>query len=202
MNKYKEAYDASLKHSGVKGMRWGVRKRVSAEIGSIRSKSNHAKKLKDTSKLSDDELKKLTNRVRLENDLKRLSTGRKATGVMSTKRSSRKEYLERSKLSDDDLKKRVARLQLEDGLRQQVGTSTKKQKDIGMRAIKSVFNVSVYTVIGKQSLTSAIAREVKNQVEITATAMKDKQKSTGFTPGSIATTVVNARSEAKNKKKP
>ena len=181
MNKYKEAYDASLKHSGVKGMKWGVRKRVKAEISSAKREFGWNKSVKNKSNFSDDDLRKLVERIRMENDLKRLG-GKK----------NRKEYLQRSKLSQDELKKRVARLQLEDNLKQQVALATKWQTEIGKSVSQSFLNVSLSMAVGGNSFKSAVSKEVKNK-------MTGGQKTNSITPGSVATSIANA---TKDKKKP
>lgn len=54
-----------LKHYGVKGMRWGVR-RTPEQLGHVRSSRGTGKKTADPSKMSDEELRRQTNRLELE----------------------------------------------------------------------------------------------------------------------------------------
>lgn len=70
-----------IKHHGVKGMKWGVRKDVLKESSKILkdastigngTKSKTVNK-KDYSKMSDEELKKRVNRLNLENQLANLT---------------------------------------------------------------------------------------------------------------------------------
>ena len=204
MNKYKAIYD-KLEHSGVKGMKWGVRKRVKAEIGSFKRETSLAKHLKNKASLSDEQLIKITSRIRMENDLKRLSTGRKQVGLIRTKRMNRKEYLQRDKMSDDDLRKRIARLQLEDNLTQQVMTATKRQREIGTSIVESAMHIGLSKAVGKDSFKSAITKEVKSKMEATMVKQTEKQKkATGIEPGAIAAAYVDAKNSktAKDKKKP
>src|SRR5699024_12333763 len=73
MNEVEEFY---LQHYGVKGMKWGVRKRASGvknrvkrEVQSFRRERNQLK-IKDPGQMTDRELKKTLNRNRLEKQLK------------------------------------------------------------------------------------------------------------------------------------
>lgn len=78
-----------LKHWGVRGMRWGIRKRRSgSENDSEDHKTVQVIKTKRLSEMSNDELKKLTARLNLEKQYKDLtrkeaSSGQKfVTGVL------------------------------------------------------------------------------------------------------------------------
>lgn len=202
MNKYKETYDA-LEHSGVKGMKWGVRKRIKAEFNSAKREFKLTKHLKERSTMSDEKLIKLTNRIRMENDLKRLSTGKKQIGLIRTKRMDRKEYLQRDKMSDEDLQKRIKRLQLEDNLTQQIMTATKRQREIGTSVVESAMHIGLSKAVGKDSFKSAIAKEVKNKMDNAVVKQQEKQKNNKdpFHPGNVAEAYVKAI-DAKKKKQP
>lgn len=54
-----------LKHYGIKGMRWGIR-RTPEQLGHVRSSRGTEKKTADPSKMSDEELRRQTNRLELE----------------------------------------------------------------------------------------------------------------------------------------
>lgn len=125
-----------LQHHGVKGMKWGVR-RTPAQLGNaktkkpgtlrseIKSQVREVKwqgKKKNISSMSDEEVKTLTERVRLENDMKRLAT-------------SKEEYRNRETLTTPQLKSRVARLQMEDNLKRQINTATKEQRKVAKALI-------------------------------------------------------------------
>lgn len=75
--------DDELEHAGVKGMRWGQRKRAKA----VKKEAEAAKpKVKD---MSDDELKSRINRIKLEKEFAKLtapevSRGRKIVGEILT----------------------------------------------------------------------------------------------------------------------
>lgn len=64
-----------LEHAGVKGMKWGRRKarvKIKGQSSRAREKSWN-KKYKNRSSMSDSDLQRNVNRLRLENDFKRLT---------------------------------------------------------------------------------------------------------------------------------
>lgn len=64
-------YEKELAHYGIKGMRWGIRKRKPRPVSSDRARVNELKK-KSTRTLTNDELRDLNTRLQLErtyNDL-------------------------------------------------------------------------------------------------------------------------------------
>lgn len=62
-----------LKHYGVLGMKWGVRRKRTPSADSVRAKNLRKKK---TSELSNQELKELNNRLQLEQNHKNLTKRR------------------------------------------------------------------------------------------------------------------------------
>jgi hypothetical protein len=71
-----------IKHFGVLGMKWGIRKRRSSgpDTSSEDHKTSRAIKSKKISEMSNEELKKLTTRLQLERQLKDLSAKEVSTG--------------------------------------------------------------------------------------------------------------------------
>ena len=73
--------DNELYHHGVKGMKWGVRKSL------VRSSSGTTRKQKTSIKdMSDDELRRKIERVRLEQQYRQLSPGTVSKGQRIAKR--------------------------------------------------------------------------------------------------------------------
>jgi hypothetical protein len=98
-----ELSDDHLEHVGVKGMRWGRRKRAKAEAAAA-----EAAKPK-VHEMSDDELKKRINRLKLEKEYKKLtepeiSNGRKIVGelLLDVGKQKAKAYLMNN--ATDDLR--------------------------------------------------------------------------------------------------
>ena len=149
-----ELLDSQLQHVGVKGMKWGVRKsRTSKDrasettpkpkstlrkyIDSNRRELGMNKMLKDMDTLSDNDIRARVNRVRNENDMRRVLDN-SPTMDRKRKKALRDEYLDRDKLSDSELQVRVARLNLEDNLRREVIRASKPQREAANELIKSV----------------------------------------------------------------
>ena len=149
-----ELWDMQLEHVGVKGMKWGVRKsRTSKDrasettpkpkslvrkyIDSNKREVGMRKMLKDVDSLSDNDIRARVNRVRNENDMRRVLDN-SPTMDRKRKKALRDEYLDRDKLSDSELQVRVARLNLEDNLRREVVRASKPQREAANELIKSV----------------------------------------------------------------
>lgn len=82
-------YPNYLMHHGVKGMKWGVRRARSRVTSRYSSDYNKTRKLrrKSSKKLSNDELKELNNRMRLEQEYNRLSTSSVNRGMEIAKKA-------------------------------------------------------------------------------------------------------------------
>lgn len=104
-------------------------------IKSLKREYDFGKKGKESNlkKLSPSELKSITNRLRQENDLKRLSVSKE----------DKKAYKNRASLSSKQLQERVERLQLEDNLRQQAKLATKQQRALGKEVVNNAVNVGL-----------------------------------------------------------
>lgn len=148
-----------IKHYGVKGMKWGVRRyqpyqpgdgqygkgkvkgaarRVRQTVDSVR-REREASKLGSNDRLktlSDEQLRSVTNRLRNENDLKRLSTA-------SGDKGDKHDYRVRASMSDEELQSRVQRLQLEDNLRQQAKQATRQQTELAQKVIRGASKAAV-----------------------------------------------------------
>ena len=143
-----------LQHFGVKGMKWGVRKsRTSKDralettpkpkslvrkyIDSNKREMGMRSMVKDLDGLSDNEIRNRTNRIRNENDMRRVLDNSPNTD-RKRKKALRDEYLDRGNLSDAQLQERVNRLKLEDNLRMEVVRASKPQREAANELIKTV----------------------------------------------------------------
>lgn len=66
-----------LKHYGVLGMKWGVRRKRTSTI----STTNSTSRKKSVSELSDEELKRIINRHNLEKQYKQITAKQKSAGA-------------------------------------------------------------------------------------------------------------------------
>ena len=141
-----------LQHFGVKGMKWGIRKkvkmptRIKDEFESYKRERELTKQLNTVSTLSDAKLRDVIGKARVDATYKRLAP--------------RKEYIKRHKLTEEEIKKRVDRLQLEDNLRQQVSQINAAKRKAGIELINSMAVVGASTLIGGTPASTAIAKEL------------------------------------------
>lgn len=186
--------DNILQHFGVKGMKWGVRRnrekskslkkqyketedskspgRVKQTLDSIKRERQWKKSLDNLDGMSNAEINKLANRIRLENDLKRLSKNSKAAT-----RDDKRDYLNRAKLSDTELADRVNRLRAKDNLTRSISYATKDQRNAGRRFVMGAGSLALrYAMTGKVS-TKDIGMEVlyppKNVMDLSNNAINN-----------------------------
>ena len=161
-----------LNHHGVKGMKWGVRKKVSSAGRRVknRAKREHASfkreraqlKIKDPRKMTDEELQSTLNRNRLENQLKLESKKTATVGArhkgwsyttraiegLSRKMDNRRIYLDRASLSDTDLQQKLNRMRTESLLVQEANNLNIKSIEAGARFIEGASDVLTDSVSG------------------------------------------------------
>lgn len=140
--------DDVLIHYGVKGMKWGIRRkrgsdgtvtgkkpgRIKRTVDTAKHDLSKRKQLKNVKNMSNEELRSMTNRMQNENDLKRLA-GKKSKG--------KDLYLKGTKMTDAELKTRVERMQLESNLRKQVKTAEKPYKDAAKKVMKGAADIAL-----------------------------------------------------------
>lgn len=169
MNEAEEFY---LQHYGVKGMKWGVRKKVSSAGRRVKkqAKREYASfkreraqlKIKDPRKMTDEELQSTLNRNRLENQLKLESKKTTAVGArhkgwsyntrviegLSRKMDNRNIYLDRASLSDQDLQTKLNRMRTENLLVREANNINRKSIEAGARFIEGASDVMTDSVSG------------------------------------------------------
>ena len=163
MNDVEEFY---LQHYGVKGMKWGVRKRASVaknrikrEVSSYRRERNQLK-IKDPGEMTDRELKKTLNRNRLENQLKEET--RKSTGIgknrkeerAARRKANRDTYLDRGRLSDKELQAKVNRIRSENQLAQEANRINRKTLETGSSFMAGVSSSLLKDMVSGREYTT------------------------------------------------
>ena len=185
MNDVEEYY---IQHFGVKGMKWGVRKRASGvknrvkrEVQSFRRERNQLK-IKDPSQMTDRELKKTLNRNRLENQLKDESRKTPGIGMNRTedhaerRKANRDTYLDRGQLSDKELKAKVDRIRSENQLVQEANKVNRKTLETGSSFMAGVSSSLVKDMVSGreystgQLLTNAL---ISGSIDATKTYLKE-----------------------------
>lgn len=185
MNEVEEYY---LQHFGVKGMKWGVRKRASGvknrvkrEVSSFRRERNQLK-IKDPGQMTDRELKKTLNRNRLENQLKDESRKTPGIGMNRTedhaerRKSNRDTYLDRGKLSDKELQAKVNRIRSENQLVQEANKINRKTLETGSSFMAGVSSSLVKDMVsGREYSTGQLVTNalISGSIDATKTYLKE-----------------------------
>ena len=187
MNEVEEFY---LQHYGVKGMKWGVRKRASGvknrvkrEVQSFRRERNQLK-IKDPGQMTDRELKKTLNRNRLENQLK--DESRKTPGIgknrgeehAARRKANRDTYLDRGQLSDKDLQAKVNRIRSENQLVQEANKVNRKTLETGSSFMAGVSSSLVKDMVsGREYTTGQLVTNalISGSIDATKTYLKESK---------------------------
>ena len=177
-----------LNHFGVKGMKWGVRKRISGaknrtkrEVQSFRRERNQLK-IKDPGQMTDSELKKTLNRNRLENQLKEES--RKTPGIgmnrgeehAARRKTNRDIYLDRGQLSDKELQAKVNRIRSENQLVQEANRANRKTLETGSSFMAGVGSSLLKDVVsGREYSTGQLMTNalISGSIDATKTYLKE-----------------------------
>lgn len=178
----------TLNHVGVKGMKWGVRKRasevknrVNREVQSFKRERNQLG-IKDPSKMTDEELKNALNRNRLENQLKEES--RKTPGIGKNRReehaarrkTNRDVYLDRGQLSDIELQAKVNRIRSENQLVQEANRVNRKTLETGSSFMAGVGSSLLKDVVsGREYSTGQLITNalISGSIDATKTYLKE-----------------------------
>jgi hypothetical protein len=135
-----------LKHAGVKGMHWGVRRNANRPGGAdgVADKSekrgNFGKRLdsmkrerqwhsvlKEVHNMNTKDINIVKRRIDLENSFKTLSKSKMAT------KKDKLDYLRRHEISDQELTRKIARIKAKEALHKAVKEASKEQREFGIR---------------------------------------------------------------------
>ena len=156
-----ETIEIELKHYGIKGMKWGVRRPVGSDgliKGAVRkarkidapksedSKAvsklrKKAKKTRNIKNMTDDEIRMTIDRVGLENNMKRLA---RTT-------NNKKLYKLKDRLSNDEIRAVNQRMQMEANLKQTIRNANADKIKLGNSLATIAANTTVSVVKSKAS---------------------------------------------------
>ncbi len=166
--------DEVIKHYGIPGMKWGVRRENTGFRGKLRSARRERqwkRVLREVDELSTSEILQVSKRVSLENDLKALS---KRVG----KKRDKRDYLNREYMTNEELSLKVTRLRAIDNLKKGVDTATKEQRELGQKVVQAGGALSIKYAMTKKIEPSDIFNAVKNPKQASENAQKDLLKET------------------------
>lgn len=141
------------------------RRKLRGERGErLEKKLSSPRKIK---KLSEEDVKKYTTRLQLENNLKRLS------GLTNDKKA-KKAYKKRTNLTDEKIKEINTRLQMEENLKQQISQAKKNnQNALGKNVTNIMMNTSVDLLKNKLDKSNG---PTKLSTEVVFTALKQNAR--------------------------
>jgi hypothetical protein len=158
-----------LKHTGTKGMKWGVIKwrqpgdhtpadnpggRLKQEWNSAKRERHWKKVVNDVHNLTTKEIGVVAKRAGLENELKRLAKTS----------DDKKNYRLRANMTDQELNRKVARLRVISSMSSQADAASKKQRDLGMRIVNTGGTLLLKAYINKKTGTKMNAGDIFDSV--------------------------------------
>lgn len=161
--------DEVLKHAGIRGMKWGVRRdrnkpggadgkeesvkvkdnrgKLSKTLDSMKRERQWKSVLKDIDKLSTKDITSVDKRVKLENSLKSLSKSKIAKG------KDKEDYLRREHMSDAELSRKVTRLRAKDGLHKSISEASREQREFGQKVVQVASSLGIKYAITRTRIT-------------------------------------------------
>jgi hypothetical protein len=166
-----------IQHTGVKGMRWGVRRdsnrpggadgkeesekvvdkrgKIKKTLDSMKREREWGKVLREVDKMTTKDINTVKKRIDLENNLKSLRKSKMAT------KKDKADYLRREFMSDAEISRKVNRLQAKENLHKSVKSASKEQREFGYKVAQTAGSLGVRYVLegGRPSGTAmAIAK--------------------------------------------
>jgi hypothetical protein len=140
-----------IQQSGVRGMKWGIRRdytqrggadgkldavdkpirtAIGKHLNSLKREREWKSVLREMDTLSTKEITDVAKRVTLENSLKTLSRSKVGT------KSDKEDYLRRERMDNEELTRKVTRLRAKEGLRNAVSSASKEQREFGQKVVQ------------------------------------------------------------------
>jgi hypothetical protein len=166
-----------LQQSGVKGMRWGVRREhdrpggadgkpdakdkqirtsFGRKINSLKRERQWKSVLKEMDNLSTKDITEVAKRVALENSLKSLSRSKIGT------KKDKEDYHRREHMDNEELSRKVVRLRAKESLHSAVRNASKEQREFGQKVLQIGGSLGVKYALTKSVTTRDIFDAVKN----------------------------------------
>jgi hypothetical protein len=177
----------ALEHSGVKGMRWGVRhekahkgtdnysegtpikkrSKLSQHLNSLKREREWGQVLHQIHSMSTKDIRIVKKRIDLENDLKKYSKSKVAT------KKDKADYLRREEMSDEEIARKVTRLKAKDSLYASVKEASKAQREFGAKVVQIGSSIGVKYAINRKVGLNDVFDIAKNPKEASGKARSD-----------------------------
>ncbi len=186
-----ETFDDILKHYGVKGMKWGVRRdytrrggadgkldakdkpirtAIGKRLNSLKRERQWRTVLKEMDNLSTRDITEVARRVSLENSLKRLSRSKVGT------KKDREDYLRRERMSNEELSRKVTRLRAKENLHRAVNEASREQREFGQKVVQIGSSLGVKYALNKSITPKDVFETVSNPKASSDKAKQDLLK--------------------------
>jgi hypothetical protein len=176
-----------IQQSGVRGMKWGVRRDhtdsggadgmldaknkpshtfLGKRLNSLKRERQWKSVLKEMDTLSTNDITEVARRVTLENGLKTLSRSKIGT------KKDKEDYLHRERMDNEELSRKVTRLRAKESLHSAVRNASKEQREFGQKVMQIGGSLGVKYALTKSITPRDVFDTVKNPK-----ASADKAKS-------------------------
>jgi hypothetical protein len=146
--------DEFLEHSGVKGMKWGVRHdehaavtkgdkpekpkgKLSTHLDSLKRERQWKNVIRELDNMSTKDIKFVSKRIELENDLKKYSKSPVAN------KAEKQYYLNRHNMSNEEMARKITRLKAKVTLHDNIGKASKEQREFGIKIVQTASSVGL-----------------------------------------------------------
>ena len=176
-----EKLDNVLKHYGIIGMKWGVRRNpgpngrvgsatkttVKEKLGSLKRERSWRKVISQMDKLTTDEIVAVSKRVTLENDFKRLTKTSVAT------KKDKADYVRRADMDNETLSRTVTRLRAKDNLSKAVSSASKEQREFGKKVVDTTGTLAMTYAKNKTITPKDVFDSIKNPKPVKDALLKE-----------------------------
>lgn len=220
--------DDALEHSGVRGMRWGVRhdnrstssssststgtkpdnttpdvvSNNSGKGGKLKQQLNSLKRERDWGKVLKELDHLTTKEINIVANRVGLENDLKSLSKSKIAKSKDKQdYLNRGNMSDQELKRKVNRLRAKEGLYKKVKDASKAQREFGQKAVNIASSIGVKYAVNKSVTSKDIFDAISNPKTPSDLAKQELIKKVAKKNPQAADALNNAMKKSKPKDK-
>lgn len=180
-----------LQQSGVKGMKWGIRRdytqrggadgksdakdkplrtKIGKHLNSLKRERQWKSVLREMDALSTKDITDVAKRVTLENTLKSLSRSKIGT------KKDKEDYLRREHMDNEELTRKITRLRAKESLHAAVSKASKEQREFGQKVVQIGGALGVKYALTKSITPKDVFDTIKNPKSSADSAKSDLLK--------------------------